>query len=119
MPRRPAIHDAVPSVVTSHGADFFGEDRYELRDLTSLADHADTCLPVLERGALVRFLSHAGDGDQAVPADQAGEFAGLLRQVATHRFTRPAPGAHAALLAEAAARAAAANETWTWTLTTA
>ncbi|MFI6653827.1 hypothetical protein ACIBI8_40430 [Streptomyces sp. NPDC050529] len=104
-------------IVTSHGADFFGEDRYEIRDLKSLSDYADGCLPVLERGALVRFLAHTGDGDQDLPADQAAEFAGLLRQVATHRFTRPKPAAHAALLAAAAARAAADGESWTWTVT--
>jgi len=105
-------------VVTSHGADFFGEDRYEIRDLKSLAGYAEGALPYSERHELVRLLSRAGAGDQEVPADQAAEMAGLLRRVAAHGFTRPKPSAHAALLADAAARAASDGEPWTWTLTT-
>ncbi|MFE7268524.1 hypothetical protein ACFU9B_42245 [Streptomyces sp. NPDC057592] len=105
-------------IVTSHGADFFGEDRYEIRDLQALAGYAEGALPYADCEALVRILAHAGDGDQEVPADQAAEMAGLFRRVAAHRFTRPKPAAHAMLLATAAACAASDGEPWTWTLTT-
>ncbi|MFJ4843707.1 hypothetical protein [Streptomyces sp. NPDC088746] len=105
-------------VVTSHGADFFGQDHYEIRDLTSLAGYAEGCLSVFDGEQLVRLLAHAGDGDQAVPADQAAALADLLRRVARHRFTRPKPSALASLLANAAALAALEGESWTWTLTT-
>ncbi|MFJ7497859.1 hypothetical protein ACIQZB_43605 [Streptomyces sp. NPDC097727] len=105
-------------IVTSHGADFFGEDRYEIRDLQALAGYAEGTLPHADRQVLVRILAHAGSGDQEVPADQAAEMAGLFRRVAAHGFTRTKPAAHAMLLAAAAARAASDGEPWTWTLTT-
>ena len=40
MTRKHAIHDAEAHVVTSHGADFFGEDRHALKSLTSSAASA-------------------------------------------------------------------------------
>ncbi|MFD8851871.1 hypothetical protein [Streptomyces sp. NPDC059604] len=105
-------------IVTSHGGDFFDQDRYELRDLTALAGYAEGTLPHVSQPVLVRLLARAGDGDQEVPAETAAEMAGLFRRVAAHRFTRPKPSAHAARLAAAAARAASEGEPWTWTLTT-
>ncbi|MFE5563274.1 hypothetical protein, partial [Streptomyces sp. NPDC056544] len=62
MTRKPAIHDAEAHVVTSHGADFFGEDRHPLKALASLAGYAEGCLPYAERRPLVLLLTNPGEG---------------------------------------------------------
>ncbi|MGW0352412.1 DUF7739 domain-containing protein [Streptomyces anthocyanicus] len=113
MTRKPAIHDAEAHVVTSHGADFFGEDRHPLKALASLAGYAEGCLPYAERGPLVQLLTNPGEGGTMTPA-QAGEMATLLRKLARHRFVKTSAAAHARALGDAAARAAADGEPWEW-----
>ncbi|MEV7225337.1 hypothetical protein AB0N98_36380 [Streptomyces sp. NPDC093681] len=115
MTRKPAIHDAEDHIVTSHGADFFGEDRHPLKALASLAGYAEGCLPAAERGPLILLLTNPGDGGTMTPA-QAGEMAQLLRRLARHRFVKTSTAAHARALGDAAARAAADGEPWTWTV---
>ncbi|MBK3582578.1 hypothetical protein JHN49_02195 [Streptomyces sp. MBT57] len=105
-------------VVISHGSDFFGQDRYSLTELDSLADYAAGCLSLDERDQLVRLLKNAGGGDQHFTAAQAAELASLLRRIARHPWTKDKIAARARLLADAAARAASDRELWTWTLTT-
>lgn len=106
-------------LITSHGGDFFGEDRHAARLLTSLAGYAEGTLPHTEREHLVQLLRAAGEAPagttHTVPADQAAEFAPLLRRVARHRFVKSKVHAAAvALLADAADRAAADGEPWQW-----
>ncbi|MET9376258.1 hypothetical protein ABZX98_19230 [Streptomyces sp. NPDC002992] len=104
-------------MVTSHGADFFGQDRYPLPFVTGLADYVAGVLPYDERGPIVQILKHAAaEGTEFTP-DQAAAIGEALMKVARHRFTKPKVAAAVRLLAEAAARAAADAETWTWTLT--
>ena len=67
MTRKPQINDAQAHVVTSHGADFFGEDRHPLKALVSLAGYAEGCLPRDERGPLVLLLTNPGDGGTMSP----------------------------------------------------
>lgn len=104
-------------LVTSHGADFFGQDRYPLPFATGLADYATGVLPFDGRRPIVELLEHAvAEGAQFTPA-QAAAVSDALMKVARHRFTKPKVAAAVRLLAEAGARAATDNETWTWTLT--
>ena len=49
MTRKPAIHDAEPSVVVSHGADFFGVDRHLLKEVTALAAWVENAVPYNDR----------------------------------------------------------------------
>lgn len=113
MTRKPAIHEAEAHVVTSHGADFFGEDRHPLKALASLAGYAEGCLPRDERGQLVLLLTNPDEGETMTPS-QAAEMAQLLRKLARHRFVKTSAAAHARALADAAARAAADGEPWKW-----
>jgi hypothetical protein len=106
-------HEAATHVVTSHGADFFGEDRHTLKSLASLAGYAEGCLPYAERGPLVLLLQNPGDGGSMTP-DQAAEISALLLRLARHRFVKKAGAATARALADAAARAAADGEPWEW-----
>ncbi|MEU2441834.1 hypothetical protein ABZ595_37480 [Streptomyces rubradiris] len=115
MTRRPQITDPQPHVVTSHGADFFGEDRHPVKVLTVLAGYAEGCLPSAERGPLVDLLRDPGTGG-TIPAAKLDQVARLLLQLARHRFVRGSAAAVARALADAAARAAAAGEGWTWTV---
>ena len=113
MTRTPQIHDPEPHVVTSHGADFYGEDRHPLKLLASLAGYAEGCLSYVEARPLVQLLKAPGEGGSMPPA-WAGEVAPLLLRIARHRFVRGAAAAHARALGDAAARAAAAGEPWVW-----
>ncbi|MGC3005018.1 hypothetical protein ACPF8X_43240 [Streptomyces sp. G35A] len=103
-------------IVTSHGADFFGEDRYPFRTLASLAGYAEGVLPAAERGQLVQLLRDAETGeDRFVPAAEAGTLAQQFRRIARHKFVKSRAAAQAAaLLADAAGRAAADGEPWKW-----
>ncbi|MFE5482390.1 hypothetical protein [Streptomyces sp. NPDC056527] len=104
-------------LVTSHGADFFGQDRHPLTFITGLADYVTGVVPYNQRRQLVELLEHAAaEGAQFTPA-QAEAISEALMKVARHRFTKPKIAAAARLLAEAAGRAAADGEAWTWTLT--
>ncbi|MEU8967031.1 hypothetical protein AB0C89_35780 [Streptomyces sp. NPDC048491] len=113
MTRKHAIHDAEAHVVTSHGSDFFGEDRHTLKSLTSLAGYAEGCLLYDERGPVVLLLSSPGDGGTMTPK-QAAEVAEPLLKLARHRFVRPQESRVARALADAATRAADAGEPWQW-----
>lgn len=113
MTRKPQINEAEAHVVTSHGADFFGEDRHPLRTLVSLAGYAEGCLSYDERGPLVLLLTNPGAGGTMSPS-QAAEIAQALRKLARHRFVKTSAAAHAHALGDAAARAAADGEPWEW-----
>ncbi|WP_327167114.1 hypothetical protein [Streptomyces zaomyceticus] len=110
-------------VVTSHGADFFGEDRHPVRTLVSLADYARGSLPAAVRARLVDLLEGAGRMEggtgHTIPAAEVPGLAEQLRTVARARGLRsPRLASAAALLADAAARAAADGEPWTLTIET-
>ncbi|MBK3540225.1 hypothetical protein JHN61_29285 [Streptomyces sp. MBT67] len=113
MTRKHAINDAEAHVVTSHGSDFFGEDRHTLKSLTSLAGYAEGCLLYDERGPVVLLLSNPGEGGTMTPS-QAAEVSTLLLKLARHRFVRAKESAVAHALAEAATRAADSGEPWEW-----
>ncbi|NEC40138.1 hypothetical protein [Streptomyces rubrogriseus] len=113
MTRKHAINAPEAHVVTSHGADFFGEDRHPLKSLTSLAGYAEGCLSRDERGPVVLLLTNPGEGGTMTPS-QAAEVGALLHKLARHRFVRAKESAVARALADAAARAAAAGEPWEW-----
>ncbi|MEU0023520.1 hypothetical protein ABZ173_38485, partial [Streptomyces rochei] len=98
MTRKHAIHEAEAHVVTSHGADFFGEDRHPLKSLTSLAGYAEGCLSRDERGPVVLLLTNPGEGGTMTPS-QAAEIAALLHKLARHRFVRAKESAVARALA--------------------
>lgn len=105
-------------IVTSHGADFFGEDRHTLKSLTSLAGYAEGCLSRDERGPVVLLLTNPGVTNPgeggSMSASQAAEVAQPLLRLARHRFVRAKEAAVARALANAAERAAAEGERWEW-----
>ncbi|WP_217562222.1 hypothetical protein [Streptomyces sp. GbtcB6] len=113
MTRKPAITDAEPHMVVSHGADFFGEDRHPLKVLASIAGYAEGCLSATARRPLVDLLKDPGEGG-AIPPDKAVAVAELLMKIARHRWTKAPAAAHARALADAADRAAEAGEPWEW-----
>ncbi|MFD7291617.1 hypothetical protein [Streptomyces sp. NPDC059863] len=115
MTRKPQINDPEAHVITSHGADFFGEDRHPLKTLASLAGYAEGCLSRDERGPLMLLLTNPGEGGSMSPS-QAAEISALLLRLARHRFVKASAAAHARALADAAARAAADGESWEWTV---
>ncbi|MFE7113101.1 hypothetical protein ACFU9W_44120 [Streptomyces sp. NPDC057600] len=102
-------------IVTSHGADFFGEDRHPLKAVGDLADYARGSLSYAESGPLLALLSEPGS-DRTIPAAEAAQLSDLLLRVSRSRGTKPKPSALARALADAAGRAAADEEPWTWTL---
>ncbi|MFE9259151.1 hypothetical protein [Streptomyces sp. NPDC006879] len=106
-------------ITTTHGADFFGEDRHPVKALRSLADYARGSLPADDREHVVQLLEGAEltaiGTVQTIPAAVAAKLAGQFRQIARSKFLRSRPLAQAvALLADAAARAAADGEPWEW-----
>lgn len=104
-------------VVVSHGADFFGEDRYAFKTLATLAAAVESCFsfPSEERRPLVTLLKDPSAAASIPPADAAG-LADLLLRVSRHRHVKRAMSAVARALADAAGRAAADGEPWTWTV---
>lgn len=101
-------------VVTSHGADFFGEDRHPLTVLEKLAAYTDSLLPRDDiRGRVYDVLANAHRGHDIDPGT-AGILAGVFGQLASHRALVKKFAVPARLLALSAARAAAEGETWTW-----
>jgi hypothetical protein len=102
-------------LVTSHGSDFFGEDRYPLRQLQDIADYVRGTIPAASAGPLVQLLAKAGAEPQSVAPEQAAEFAGQLLATIRNRFMKPKLTVPIQLLADAAARAADAGDLWTWT----
>ncbi|MEU6170175.1 DUF7739 domain-containing protein [Streptomyces tanashiensis] len=110
-------------ILTSHGADFFGEDRHPFPLVTNLADHVANSVPYVQREQIAGLLEPlhalkdaAATGAQFNPAE-AGAFAEVLLRVSRLGFVKPKLAAVARSLADAAARAAADGEMWTWTLT--
>lgn len=104
-------------IVTSHGADFFGQDRHLLPALISLAGYAQGVLAADDRRHLVELLEHAADGQHIEP-DTAAVLAGQLLCISRHRFLPAKMSGTARTLADAAARAAADGERWEWTTAT-
>lgn len=102
-------------VIVSHGADFFGQDRYPRKSLTSLAGYAEGVLSHAVRGPLVQLLQHPTE--QGISPAKAGEFAELLLRISRHGWVKAKPSALARSLADAAARAAADGEHWQWRVT--
>ncbi|MER8237435.1 hypothetical protein [Streptomyces sp. NPDC094049] len=108
-------------IITSHGADFSGEDWHPAPQIAAMADYARSMLPADVSNPLVDLLAAApaltAEG-LSVPASDVRLLAELLGRVARERFVRPPVAARARLLADAAARAAADREPWTWTTAT-
>lgn len=107
-------------IVVSHGADFFGEDRHPCKVLASLAGYAEGVIPAADRDQLVQLLRTGPAGPvQSIPAAQAAQLADQLRRIARHRFVKSKRHADAAaLLADAAGRAAADGDAWEWRVET-
>ncbi|MBD2830735.1 hypothetical protein ID875_32730 [Streptomyces globisporus] len=90
MSRKPAIREAEPSVVVSHGCDFFGEDRHPLKDIAALS-------PYLEEHRSVpgppRGRAAGGAAGRAGVPDAAGgrgrRLAEHLLKVARNRRIKP------------------------------
>ncbi|MFH8582544.1 DUF7739 domain-containing protein [Streptomyces zaomyceticus] len=108
-------------LVTSHGADFFGQDRYPLPLVTGLADYVRSAVPYAQLAALAETLAVLKELDQALvdggtefPPAAAAVFADALLQVARLRTVKPKISAVARFLADAAARASADGESWEW-----
>ncbi|WP_428957982.1 hypothetical protein [Streptomyces sp. cg35] len=116
MSRRPAINDAEPHIVTSHGADFFGQDRHPLKDVAELAPWVSNSVSFYDRGT-VSWLVRALERPEArtIPAADVALVAELLLKISRSRGLKPKHAAVARLLADAATRAAADGEPWEWT----
>jgi hypothetical protein len=120
MTRKPAIHEAEAHIVTSHGADFFGEDRHLLKALPTLAPWVTNSVSWNDRekvAPLVEALENPAS--RTFPAAEAAVLAEQLLTVSRARHIKPALSALARALADAAARAAADGEPWEWTAVTA
>jgi hypothetical protein len=103
-------------LVTSHGADFFGEDRHSLQVLQQIGPWVTGWGDTREAGQLlVGLLDTAGTEAHTIPAEQAADFAYLLLHAVHNTYFPKKAAKTARLLAEAAARAAADGEPWTWT----
>jgi hypothetical protein len=119
MSRKPAIRAAESSLLVSHGADFFGQDRHLLKDVQGLAPYVENSVSYMDRkkvARLVRLLEAPASG--SVPAGDADQLAEQLLKVARNGRIKPAVAALARALADAAARAAADGEAWTWSVET-
>jgi hypothetical protein len=103
-------------LVTSHGADFFGQDHHHLASLQQIARWVAGWGPTAAAGHELRtLLQSAGTEPHSIPPDAAAAYPDLLLcAVRTNAFPeKAAPTAR--LLADAAARAAADREPWAWT----
>ncbi|MFJ3533798.1 hypothetical protein OG596_39280 (plasmid) [Streptomyces sp. NBC_01102] len=117
MSRKHAIHDAEPSVITSHGADFFGEDRHPLKSVKALAPYAENSVSVFERSTVARLLQLLeAPVAQTFSATEAAELSEQLLKVSRDRHLKSGLAAIARHLADAAGRAAAGGEPWTWSV---
>ncbi|MFD4483404.1 hypothetical protein ACFWPU_45960 [Streptomyces sp. NPDC058471] len=117
MSRKPAIHDAEASVVVSHGADFFGQDRHLLKEVTALAAWVTNSVSYNDRQAVAPLVA-AMERPEALtfPAADAARVSEQLLKVSRDRHIKPRASALARALADAAARAAADDEPWEWTV---
>ncbi|WP_331718505.1 DUF7739 domain-containing protein [Streptomyces virginiae] len=106
-------------IVTSHGGDFFGEDRHACKILGSLLPYVHAAVPADEREHVEQLLTEAAQtpagATRSIPAAIAARLAPQLRQIARNRYLKSRPLVQAAaLLADAAGRAAADDEPWEW-----
>ncbi|NUO40579.1 MAG: hypothetical protein HOV82_00935 [Streptomyces sp.] len=115
MTRKPQIRYAEDHVVTSHGADFVGQDRHTLKSLIALAPWASNSFSWNDRQAVAPLVQalEAPSARTFTPAE-AAVLAEQLLKVSRHRDLKPRPSALARALADAAARAAADGEPWEW-----
>ncbi|MFE7056054.1 hypothetical protein ACFVAO_12650 [Streptomyces californicus] len=113
MSRKPAIREAEPSLVVSHGCDFFGEDRHPLKDVAALSVYLENTVPYLDRPAVAPL---AEPESRTLPDAEAAWLAEHLLKVARNRRIKPGVAALARSLADAAGRAAAEGKSWTWTV---
>ncbi|MFJ2186307.1 hypothetical protein ACIOJG_37490 [Streptomyces anulatus] len=119
MTRKHAIAEAVPSLVVSHGADFFGEDRHPLAAVQALGPYVENAVSYVDRPTVAPLVRTMEDlSDRTFPAADAAQLSEQLLKVARNRRIKPAVAGLARALADAAARAAAADEPWTWTTAT-
>jgi hypothetical protein len=102
-------------IVTSHGSDFFGEDRHPVKVLRDLGQHVRGVLPYDDQRPVLDLLEFPGARPVSLDPDQAAVVAQLFRTAAGHRSMARKFAGPARLLGDAAARAAADGETWTWT----
>ncbi|MCX4792644.1 hypothetical protein OG369_43495 [Streptomyces sp. NBC_01221] len=117
MSRKYAIHDAEPSVIVSHGADFFGEDRHPLKGVTALAPYAENSVSILERSSIARLVQLLeAPAAQTFSSAEAAQLSEQLLKVSRDRHLKTGLAAIARHLADAAARAAAGGDSWTWTV---
>ncbi|MEU3256128.1 hypothetical protein [Streptomyces sp. NPDC006997] len=117
MSRRPAIHDAEPSIVTSHGADFFGQDRHLLKEVAALAAWVTNSVSYNDRQAVAPLVAALEFPKPCTfPAADVALVAEQLLKVSRTRHLKPKASALARALADAAARAAADGEPWEWTV---
>ncbi|MFJ3184407.1 hypothetical protein ACIPJN_39260 [Streptomyces sp. NPDC086796] len=115
MSRKHAIHDAEPSVIVSHGADFFGQDRHPVKGVRALAPYAETSVSFLERSSIARLVQLLEDPvAQTFSAAEAAQLSEQLLKVSRGRGLKTGLAAIARHLADAGARAAADGESWTW-----
>ncbi|MFF9070555.1 hypothetical protein ACF09E_34935 [Streptomyces sp. NPDC014891] len=108
-------------LVTSHGADFFGQDRYPIPLVTALADYVRSVVPSAQLSALAGPLAALTELDQAVtdkvtafPPATASALADALLRVSRLRSVKPGTSATARLLANSGALAASSGEPWQW-----
>lgn len=107
-------------IVTSHGADFFGEDRHPLKDLTVLAPWVANSVSWNDRTTAAPLVQALEQPDaRTFPAADAALLAEQLLKVSRSRGLKGKPAARARALADAAARAAADGQPWEWRTETA
>ncbi|MGW1306511.1 DUF7739 domain-containing protein [Streptomyces sp. NPDC002514] len=108
--------DATNHVVVSHGADFFGEDRYSRKDLASLAPYVSNATSWADHSTVAPLLVLLeAPTARTIPAPEAARYAEQLLKASRTRHMKPKWSALARALADAAARAAADGQPWTWT----
>ncbi|MFD6872602.1 hypothetical protein ACFWD5_31790, partial [Streptomyces koyangensis] len=105
MTRRPAIHDAAPSLVVSHGADFFGQDHHLRKEVAALASWVQTSVPYNDRKAVASLVDALEfPKPRTFPAAEAALVSEQLLTVSRTRHLKPRASALARALADAAAR---------------
>ncbi|WP_098899397.1 DUF7739 domain-containing protein [Streptomyces sp. st77] len=117
MSRKPAIREAEPSLVVSHGCDFFGQDRHPLKDIASLSPYLENTVSYLDRATVAPLVALLAEPEsRTLPEAEATRLAEQLLKVAQNRRIKPGVAALARSLADAAGRAMADGESWTWTV---
>lgn len=115
MTRKHAIHDPEPSLVVSHGADFFGQDRHVLKEVAALAPWVANSVSYNDRQAVAPLAAAMEQPEpRTFPAADAALVSEQLLKVSRDRHLKPRPAALARALADAAARAAVDGEPWEW-----